>query len=39
MKDTIEIIAEEQALLSEKMHALRKDELTAREKVKELKKR
>lgn len=36
VKDTIDFIVEEQALLSEKLHALRKDELSAREKVKEL---
>ena len=36
VKDTIGFIVEEQALLSEKLHALRKDELSAREKVKEL---
>lgn len=36
VKDTIGFIVEEQALLSEKLHALRKDELSAREKIKEL---
>lgn len=36
VKDAIDFIVEEQALLSERLHALRKDELTAREKVKEL---
>ena len=36
VKDAINFIVEEQALLSDKLHALRKDELSAREKVKEL---
>lgn len=37
VRDEIDFIVEEQATLSEKLHALRKDELAAREKVKELK--
>ena len=38
IKETLEIIMTEQADFAEKMQALRKDELTAREKVAELKK-
>jgi septation ring formation regulator len=38
IKETLEIIASEQAEFAEKMQALRKDELAAREKVAELKK-
>ena len=38
IKETLELIATEQAEFAEKMQALRKDELAAREKVAELKK-
>nr|WP_295969846.1 septation ring formation regulator EzrA [uncultured Bacillus sp.] len=39
VKETIEMISGEQTTLAERLHALRKDELTAREKVKDLNKR